>query len=477
MATLRTGLTSEGALYEAVARGNKDTFFFTDDVDKAINPFENRYEPVPPVVHELRRVPPLNGAAFGRSCEFEFEIAGDMFVAPTILIDLPSWLPPAEAALNPTTTITETGTGRSYGYVNGIGYFLFSKIQIYQDKLLLNEFSGDALWMSRASRGSLSSAYLENRLAGWHDGSAASIGAAATPGRLRLELPFIGGPVRGFPSIAMRHQNFKVRLELRPLERVVESSVATATTAPKPWEAASFTVAAPAPVGTYTVKPLARTAMDDPTLQLETRHVYTDGETQLSLRSKNTLELPFSQLNENVFTFAPLDYAPLERAAAAQVKKRLEGRHPASRLVWVVRSQDDLRAGRRWKVAADNSGQEYTNTASLIIAGRDRETAAGPLVWRDLIHHAKEERDPGIGFGEMNWDLGDQRGRRAPLLERQPEGSINFTTADRPTLYVDLAAVPADSVAGKPSTEMTAIVDAWALYSIEGDRGVLKYGN
>lgn len=468
----RIGLTAEGSLYEALARGNKDTFFFKDNLEQALSPFENRYEPVPPVVHELRRVPPLNGADFGRSCEFEFDIAGDVFVRPTVLIDLPSWLPPQAAAANLTTPIAETGTGTAYGYTNGIGYFLFSKIQIYQDKLLLNEFSGDTLWASRAARGTLNSAYLENRLAGWHDGSAAAIAAAATPGRLRLELPFIGGSQRGFPSIAMRKQSFKLRLTLRPLEEVVESSVGTSTVAAKPWLVPSFTVdAEPTP---YTVAPLPRESIGAPTLQLEARHIYTDGETQLALR-KSELEIPFSQLYENVFTFGPLDYAPLNSGGGpATMTNRVDARHPASRLFWFARSSNDLRAGRRWKVtntegAAVADGEYYTNE-SLIIAGRDRETLFPPFIWRDLTHHAKEERDPGQGIGEMNWDLGAVIGRRPPFAERQPEGTVNFTTADRPTLYTELAA-------GPPATEFTAVVDSWAMYRIESDRGFLKYGN
>lgn len=470
MASSRAGLRTEGALYEAISRGNKDTFFFEEDPEKAINPFENRYDRIPPFIQELRRIPPLNGAEFGRSCEFEFETAGDIFLRPTILIDLPSWFPPNEAALNPTTSITDSVTGERYGYTNGIGYFLFNKIQIFQDKLLLEEFTGDALFATRAARGNLNSAYLENQLAGWHDGSAASIGAAATPPRLRLELPFLGGR-NGFPSIAMRKQSFKLRLELRALEDIVESSNPAATVAPKPWTR-TFLIAGSPPTQ---FTPLSRTAIPSPTLQLETRHAYTDGETQLTLRSR-PLEIPFSRIYENSFTFSPTDYAPLLRGVPAYVSRRVDAQHPASRLLWFLRSQNDLRTGRRWKFAPDISGAEYYTGESLIIAGRDRETLFTPFVWNALTHHAKEDRDPGPGIGEMTWDLGDIRGRRVPW-DRQPEGTINFTTADRPTLYTTLAAVPNDTLLGAPSTEMIAIVDTWALYSIDGDRGVLKYGN
>ena len=472
MASTRSGLTAEGALYEALARGNKDTFFFGKDPETCTNPFETRYAPTPPVIHELRRIPPLNGAAFGRPCEFEFEVAGDTFVSPTILIDLPSWLPPVEAAANKLRPVTATETGLSYGYTNGIAYFLFSKIQVLQEKLLLMEFSGDALWASRVARGSLNSAYLEAKLAGWHDGSADSIAAAATPGRLRLTLPFLGGG-NGFPSIAMRTQGFKLRLHLRPLEELVESSDAAAVAAARPWDVPSFTLAGSPP---RAFAPLPRTGIAAPTLQLETRHIYTDGESQKALRTQ-PLEIPFPRLYENTFTFGPQEYAPLARAATAAVTKRVDAQHPASRLFWFMRSQNDLRAGRRWKVAPDISGAEYYANESLIIAGRDRETLFSSFVWGDLTSHAKEDRWPGAGFGEMNWDLGDVRGAPRPPRERQPEGSVNFTTADRPTLYTELVDVPADTILGKPSTEMTAVVDTWALYSIEDDRGGLKYGN
>ena len=466
MATTRAGLRTEGALYEAISRGNKDTYFFGDDMEKTINPFENRYDRIPPNLQEMRRIPPLNGAEFGRSCEFEFEMAGDIFLRPTILVDLPSWIPSGEVANNQVNPVTDAVTGESYGYTNGIGYFMFKKIQIFQDKLLLQELTGDALFALRAARGTLNSGYLENRLTGWHDGTPSSIGAAATPPRLRLELPFLGGR-NGFPSIAMRKQPFKLRLEIRPLEELVETSAA-ASAAPKPWTR-TFTT------GTHTFSGLNRNAIASPTVQLETRHTYLDGETQLALRSK-PLEIPFSRAYENTFTFGPAEYAPLLRGVPALVTERIDGQHPASRVLWFSRTQNDLRTGRRWAFAADISGGEYYSNQSLIIASRDRETLFPPFIWNILTHHAKEDRDPGAGIGEMNWDLGDIRGRRAPW-DRQPEGTVNFTTADRPTLYTSLTLVANDTVLGAPSTEMTAVVDAWALYNIENDRGVLKYGN
>ena len=460
---MRSGITNEGALYELLARGNKDVYFFNDDFS-SVSPYDNRYNPVPAQLHELRRIPPLNGADFGRTCEFEFEAAGEVFVDPTLVIDLPSWLPPHVAASNPKSVITDAD-GVSYGYTNGIGYFLFSKIQIYQDQLLLQEFTGDALYAASRARGSLNSAFLENKITGVHSGSALEIGRAATPGRLRLHLPLLGcqhPDDGGFPSIAARAQTYKLRVTLRRLEDLVEAS--DSRPKPVPWGRSDL-----GPVAT-----LQRTAIAPITLQLETRHIYVDPDTRERL-TRSSLEIPFSRLYENTFTYGAKDYEPLTRGAVANGTRRVDATHPAGRLLFWFHKTADLRANKYTKMTQDD-GTEYYNNVSLIIAARDREPLNTPLLWNKLQHLAKEERDPGPGLGTMNWDLGDLRGREGPY-QHQPEGAINFTTADRPTIYTDLANVPVDPVTGQKSTEMHVVVDSWAIATFEKGRGGLKYAN
>ena len=148
-----TEYTKDGALYELVARGNKDKYFQADTIT-AVSPFRNNYKKIPAFIHELRKIPPINNTDFGKVVEFDFEVAGDVFTHPTILIDLPSWLPSEYASINYKSVIEDIN-GNTYGYTKGIGYFLFSNIQIYQDQILLQEFSGDALYASRLTRGSI----------------------------------------------------------------------------------------------------------------------------------------------------------------------------------------------------------------------------------------------------------------------------------------------------------------------------------
>jgi hypothetical protein len=52
------------------------------------------------------------------------------------------------------------------------------------------------------------------------------------------------------------------------------------------------------------------------------------------------------------------------------------------------------------------------------------------------------------------------------------EGSINFTTADRPTLLITLAALP-----GTPNTFLDVYVETWAALEFEKGRSALLFGN
>jgi hypothetical protein len=140
-------------------------------------------------------------------------------------------------------------------------------------------------------------------------------------------------------------------------------------------------------------------------------------------------------------------------------------------MVMTFRTQPALQANQRWQYTMDVSGGQAYSALSLIIAGRDRETSWDSLVWHELVQHAKEERDSGYNISFMNWSLGDIVGRIAPFA-RQLEGSINFTTADRPTLLITLAALP-----GSPNTYLDVYIETWAALEFEKGRSALLFGN
>lgn len=469
-------ISSEGPLYELVSRGNKDAYFISDEPG-ALFPYDNRYEPTPPVIHELRRLPPIQGADFGRPLEFEFEIAGDVVVEPTLLIELPTWLPEAQAALNLSSSITDS-QGVTYGYTNGIAYFLFEKIQFYQDRLLVQEWSGDGLFATTRSRGSMNSAFLENALTGHHDGSALAIQRNATLPLLRLSLPLVGCQDLndgGFPRVAAVHQNFRIRCILRKLEDLVEAS--DGRQKPQPWNRTDFQIKTSPTATPQAFSTLDRLLIPSPTIQLETRHIYTDRTHQDALRNTKLI-VPFERIYDNNFTQGPLDYAAIRRGAGgtSQITRRLDADHPGGRMTLAFRKNQALAANQRYNYNADISGGQFYNQFSLIIAGRDRESMWDSMVWSLLEQHAKEERDSGYNLSFMNWTLGDIDGRVAPF-PRQLEGTINFTSADRPTLLIDLSNIPADPITGQPSSLLDVYIETWAALEFERGRSALLFGN
>ena len=175
---------------------------------------------------------------------------------------------------------------------------------------------------------------------------------------------------------------------------------------------------------------------------------------------------------ENIFTQDQWDYAPIARLATAAITRRLEGVHPTARIVNFFRSKRAMERNQLWNISNDISGGQFYNNLKLIIAGRDRETLFSPLVWNKLVTHAKEERDSGLPFAIMNWTVGDVRSRRQPFA-RQPDGTINMSTADRPDLYIELN----DIVVGPKQSELRSIVETWACMVLENFRATLWFGN
>ena len=239
---------------------------------------------------------------------------------------------------------------------------------------------------------------------------------------------------------------------------------------PKPW-GQTFQIKT-SRLGSFTqFQTLERQNIPTPNIVLETRHIYVEDDTKDGLR-KASIEIPFERLYESIFTQNEWDYAPLYRGATATITRRLEGVYPASSVISFFRSQKALSANQLWNISNDISGGEFYQNMKLIIAGRDRETLFSPLVWNKLVTHAKLERDTGLPFAIMDWTRGDIRGRRSPYT-RQPDGTINMSTADRPDLYFELQ----DIIVGQKKTELRSIVVSWGCMLIEKFRATLLFGN
>ena len=120
--------------------------------------------------------------------------------------------------------------------------------------------------------------------------------------------------------------------------------------------------------------------------------------------------------------------------------------------------------------------ENFYYNMKLVIAGRDRESLQEPYVWQPISQLVKDEKSSGVNIGEMKWTVGEKFGTIYPA-PRQPEGTVNFTTADRPTLYLELANVRPNTLLGQRKSEFRVFTEGWAVYDVREGRGRLLFAN
>jgi hypothetical protein len=503
--------SGQGALFELVARGNKDTYFLKDSKE-SLFPYDASYESSAHHLAERKTFVPINGVSWGNTFEVEIDPYGDVLTECAFEIDLPTWLPSlplradgplyAPGVVNKLLSITSVAGGRSYGYVNYVGYFLFERIQFYQDQFLIQEWSGDGLLAKQLSEGSYTSSFLEQVVGGGVESRNLQTNAVtdrglqmrATPGHLRIKIPLPGLQCPGdggFPLVAMAWQKFRVKATLRKLEDLVvcsDTTISKVSDAFYPWNVPSFQYTLEGG-GVQTFAPLKLSELAGPSILLSTVQHYVPPRVQEELRS-TPIQIPFRRQFENNFTFGELDYISLDKGGVAAVTRRLDGRFPTERIFWFFRTQNALDRNRLDDFFNDyfeghvpTATQPYTTlygaffyNMKLVIAGRDRENMHEPVVWQQISQLAKDEKASGVGIGEMRWSTGDNFGKIYPA-PRQPEGTVNFTTADRPTLHLELANINVNPILAQRKSEFRVFTEGWTVYDVREGRGRLLFAN
>jgi hypothetical protein len=223
----------DGALYELVARGKKDVYFVTSNPADGQHPFNHTYAKIEPHLAERRTQVSRNAPNFGATIEFELERFGDILQEVNVLIDMPTWLPnlpiiKGEQAVDPIQANkmypVKAADGYGYGWTNGIGYFLFDTIELFQDKVLIWQTTGEALYFTQKTEGTLSQNKLSDINTGAHGGSFSEISANATPGRLRLNIPWpgTGADAQGFPLMATLGHTYRLKLKIKKSKELIE---------------------------------------------------------------------------------------------------------------------------------------------------------------------------------------------------------------------------------------------------------------
>ena len=468
----RPNTSSEGSLLELVARGQKDIYFMSKD-KTAVVPFSYNMKTWPATIDETRQTQPLNSVDFGRTIEWEVDSFGDVLISAALCVDLPTWLPIKVAPLN-TTTVIADASGVRYGYTQGVGAFLFEQIQFYQDQLLLQEFTGDFLYAWTHLQGSLNQEALAMKELGGHGGSALEIQRNAAPAKLVIRLPLIGcshPDDGGLPLVALPGQKYRIRCKLRRLEDLVESS--NGDVKPTPWTRSDLSYTNKQGVKTSII-PLTREQIGKPLITLETTQRYLRSDNQAILK-KTPTEIPFLRPFENTLSLDPTDYIAVGNGVASYVTKRIDGRHPAEGILIMFQSQYWVERNQLWNLV-NPVGTGYYNTLKLMVAGKEREKPWALDVWQQLSPLVKCEKCPGIPISWISFSVGPAYGFRAPE-KRKPSGTLNFSSADKPTLWMDIQDTLPSTMNGQKKVTMRVICVGWGVYNVEDQRGTLRFAN
>lgn len=435
-----TGQTP-GAIYELLSRGLKDKYFFSSEGETATTPFSNTFTKAPRHISETRQSISTGATNFASTIEFDLDRYGDILTDVWFQIDLPSWIPSSLNVTNPANF--RDASGNIYTYQDAAGFFLFENIQILQGQMTILETSGDALYWLSGTRRRLGAAELIRQLGG-------DSGSGSGGSDLRIKIPFPGcqgDREGGFPLCALPDKTYKIRAKLRKLADIVSWSRSTAT----PWGKDFYNIE----TGDYAFTALNEYDIAQPTITLETTQAYIPQETSLSIRRSiasdaTRIHIPYLTHYEQAFQIRPNGRQPY----------LLEPKHPSEAIYIYAREQG---AARLKDISAT-----AIEAIEFTLAGRQREFEWNTRILSDVAAHAKMVSPPPVpgALFTFNWSLGDiHRPSSQDPMQRRPEGTINFSEADRPTLYV----TPSPAVKKEPPVFMHVIVESWKIYNIESD--------
>lgn len=458
-------MASGGGLLDLVARGKKDTFFIENP---KISFIHSVYTRTNPSTQEIRYTFPKNVPAWGQSIEFDIEHVGDIMRHPTLLIDLPTWLPPTQAQLNP-YAFTSDINGIEYGYCQNIGVLMIDKVQVYAGQYLIQEFWGQ--WLAwRAAMDKKAAVY------GSVIGNNPSMCKRATPGQIRIYLPILGNQDegdKGFPHLALSGQNYTIRVFLKRIEEVVEASDGRLN--PSPWAKTLYQLykkdTAPTEFQT-----LPRSLIKGPSIILETTQVYLPRDAQ-ELIKRTLIQLPFVQTQRITYTIEDSKWNPLISSnTSIQIPVTLDFVGVARRLMVAVQSDAALRSGQLYNISPP-PGQttQFLQTLRLNTGSIDRLNEFDVTLWRDISNYYKNARAPG-----------DQQGNPLNVYtmtfggendNNQPMGTFNLSRSNTQVLYATLAPISIEPRSNSRKAYIIIFAESWNLYEIKDGRGSLKFAD
>jgi hypothetical protein len=421
----------QGGLLELVARGKKDVFF-TDN--PTVSHYNNVFRTAAPVVTEVYTWNPRNRPEWGKWVDFDLEHRGDLVNKFFLRIQMPTWLPPAAVAANPTGIVTDA-SGNTFGYCNKVGYQMIHKVQVFQDTILLHELYGEYLDWRLQNSYEAGTLQLTGFNVGAREDTPLAIGRSASLPLLRVAIPVLGWQQLGdpgFPTCVLRKQRFRIRIWLRELQEIVVCS--DGRLQPAPWGGKPLRIQAVrnGPIDTTQVT-LPLSALKYPEMSLETTQRYVGNETRLFLQAQ-TVRFPFRHIQFQTFAVEhnAVVLASPPFSSTVNLPYAIDFIGPSERFTVGFRTNAATMAGERTVLSP------MVQTMRLNIANIDRIKAWDVAVFREVTAYWKEIRMPirnGIPLEIYTLSFGGMDGAT-------PSGTVSFTRATKPMLYVTVQPNP-----------------------------------
>jgi hypothetical protein len=358
-------------------------------------------------------------------------------------VTLPTWLPSDVAVTNLSGLVTDP-SGVTFGWCNNVGFQMFERIQIFQDQILLHESYGEYLeWRLRQSYG-YTTTFLVAAEVGSRAETPLGIGRSASQVELRIPFPVLGWQYLndpGLPLCALRSQRFRIRVLLRNLDELVVAS--DGRLAPQPWGGKPLRIQATQGGPITTARTLDEPVMRRIVINMEQTAVYVPKDVQHWFNAQ-TFRFPFQTVQYQQFTVEDntMTAAAQNPGAVYQIPFNVDFIGSIDRLLLGFRSAAATEAGQRTNLRAPN-GVPFIRTVRLNIANIDRVKQWGLPIVREVTAYWKNQRMQSdlttrdIPQEVYTLTFGGFDGVR-------PAGTVNFTRASLPTLFVTLNATPYD---------------------------------
>jgi hypothetical protein len=271
--------------------------------------------------------------------------------------------------------------------------------------------------------------------------------------------------------VALSTQRFRIRVHLKRLEEVIETS--DKRLKPAPWDS---NFKAQTSSETYLFRTLPRSKIGGPTLTLETTQIYVPRDVQDYLR-KTTLPIPFLQNQLCRFTIEDPRWFPvINTGVTVSLPLPLDFIGAVSRLTVGVQSDADIQSGLLYNTDPPKSDKSatYLQQLRLNLGLRDRMNAFPINIWRDVANYyknSKEARAPnGNPFNVYTMAFG-------PADRNVPLGTFNMSRTMEAVLYADLAPIAADPRTDSRKAYISVFAEAWNLFEIKNGRGLVLFAD